>query len=270
MQSEVDRILHDTPPGVSWGVSVMLDAEAVASVDPERVYASASMGKVFLLGAVAAGIEAGELDRSEVIAWSAENHVADSGLWQFMPDQLLTVEALAVLVGAVSDNLATNALLERIGLEVVQQVSVAFGVPQTQMLDYLRDVRFPTDPVAPSQARSSDLVSVMRGVAQRRFISPGVSAQVEHWLSLNTDLSMVASAFDLDPLAHTEGLNGIRVFNKTGTDIGVRADAGFVEIGHHRCTYAVIARWNGTSELIRPVRNAMQDLGDLIFAAVVD
>ena len=56
-----------------------------------------------------------------------------------------------------------------------------------------------------------------------------VSRRLRRWLSANTDLSMVASAFCLDPLAHFEPDRGIMLVNKTGTNAGVRADAGRVD-----------------------------------------
>ena len=46
------------------------------------------------------------------------------------------------------------------------------------------------------------------------------------WLSLNADLSMVASAFGLDPLAHRSADHGLLLVNKTGTDGGVRSEVG--------------------------------------------
>ena len=52
----------------------------------------------------------------------------------------------------------------------------------------------------------------------------------------------------LDPLAHgTEPDQGITLWNKTGTDPGVRADVGVVEIGDSSTSYAVICNWPGES-----------------------
>ena len=66
-----------------------------------------------------------------------------------------------------------------------------------------------------------------------------MSQRVIGWLSLNTDLSMVASAFGLDPLAHRTGDHGILLVNKTGTDGGVRADAGVLRGPRAAVSYAV-------------------------------
>ncbi|RLV52388.1 serine hydrolase, partial [Aeromicrobium phragmitis] len=61
---------------------------------------------------------------------------------------------------------------------------------------------------------------------------------------VNTDLSMVASAFGLDPLAHREADRSVRLANKTGTDAGVRADVGVVGGPDAAIAYAVLAQWD--------------------------
>ena len=269
MQSEVNKIVRATPPQVSWGITVMSDAETVISVNADSVLYTASLGKIFVLAAVAEGIESGRIHRHEVKVVDEADRVADSGLWQFMPDQTLSIESLAVLVGAVSDNLATNTLIRHVGLDVVQRLSADFEVPESLMLDRIRDARSELHPAAPSQGCRIDLAGVMRAISRGAFISPVVSRDVAHWLSLNTDLSMVAAAFDLDPLAHADRPSGKRFFNKTGTDRGVRADAGFYQVGHRKCAYAVIAQWDGVSVAASPVMDAMRRIGAVICAAVV-
>ena len=65
---------------------------------------------------------------------------------------------------------------------------------------------------------------------------------VAGWLGRNADLSMVPSGLHLDPLAHVG-----RLRNKTGTDEGVRADAGRLPTPRGAIAYAVIANWSVAS-----------------------
>ena len=83
------------------------------------------------------------------------------------------------------------------------------------------------------------------------------------WLSLGTDLSMVASAFGLDPLAHRDVDRGVVLWNKTGTDGGVRADVGAVRSGARAIAYAVLAEWeSGAAPSARDtVLDAMRETG---------
>lgn len=270
MQQELERILGRTSPPVAWTATIMHGDRMCASFAPDRELGSASVGKIFLLAAVSRAIHAGSLSREARIAAESEDLVADSGLWQFFSGEALTVETLASLVGAVSDNLATNVLLRTIGLQSVQQVSMDVGVPNTRMLDRIRDVRSSEHPYAPSQSRSGDLAMVLHAVSEGTLISRQVAKDVEHWLSLNSDLSMVAAAFDLDPLAHADATGGARFFNKTGTDTGVRADTGHIDYGRGGWTYAVVANWDGRSAEIPEVMKGMRSVGQLVLDASRD
>ena len=171
--------------------------------------------------------------------------VADSGLWQHLASDALPVADLAALVASVSDNLATNVLLEHIGLAQVQQASALLRLRNTRLLDRVRSDRRPADAPHLSESSARELTNVMIDIARRELISRDVSDRMRRWLSLNTDLSMVAGPLNLDPLAHVEADRDIVLFNKTGTDANVRADVGFIS----RATssgigYAVIANWD--------------------------
>lgn len=264
MQKELERILARTSSAVSWSVTIRCADEVRASVAPERALGTASMGKVFLLAAASRQFAAGELERDARLEVSPEDYVRDSGLWQFLSEKQLSAESIASLIGALSDNLATNALLRRVGLKAVQQVSEDLGFPHTSMLDRIRDERSREHPEDPSRSRSADLAAIMMAIANGNLLDPGVSKDVEHWLSLNTDLSMVASAFDIDPLAHADGTAGIRFFNKTGTDSGVRADSGHLGGATEGWSYAAVANWDGSSELVNEVMTSMREIGATI------
>jgi hypothetical protein len=56
-----------------------------------------------------------------------------------------------------------------------------------------------------SWGTAGDLAALMSGLARGSVVSPAASARVDSWLATGVDLSMVASGFDLDPLAHTDG-----------------------------------------------------------------
>ena len=110
--------LPDLTPDVTWSVCVR-DAETsdvLAEHDPLAVLRTASVGKIFLLVEVAAQAESGAIDLEEELAWTDDDLVADSGLWYLMRRGSLAIEDLCWLIGGVSDNLATNVLLRRVGV----------------------------------------------------------------------------------------------------------------------------------------------------------
>ena len=271
MQEAVDALIR-TCASVTWGITIAVDGTRSTAAGAGGALPTASMGKVFLLIEVARRIVDGTLDPDERLTAEPDERVGDSGLWQHLCEPDLAIGSLAALVGAVSDNTATNVLLRRVGLDRVRAVSVALGMPQTLLADRIRDVRGPADPPAPSFGRSDDLARLMAGLSSGTVESPEVSALVVGWLAADTDLSMVASAFALDPLAHADGV--IRLFHKTGTDVGVRADAGHVEGPSGAVSYAVLAAWEPFADPILEaghvgaVLQVMRGIGNLIHAQV--
>jgi beta-lactamase class A len=231
IQDTVDDVVSATP-GVDWSVRV----GDHAAHQPERCLRTASVGKLLLLIETARRISDGRLDPSGRLNRDSTVAVADSGLWQHLSVTALPVADLAVLVAAVSDNLATNVLLGHIGLRPLTGLAAELGLRETALLDFVRDDRRPGDPTTLSQGTAGELAGLMSGLARGTVVSPAVSARVDSWLATGVDLSMVASGFDLDPLAHA----GSPLRNKTGTDDGIRADVGHLG----PLPYAVLANWN--------------------------
>jgi beta-lactamase class A len=67
-------------------------------------------------------------------------------------------------------------------------------------------------------------------LARGEILDEEGSERVLGWLSLNSDLSMVASAFGFSPHAHREPSHGVLLVNRTGTDDGVRSEVGVLRV----------------------------------------
>lgn len=233
---------------IEWSVlAVPLDrprARPWIEQSPDRVLKTASVGKLLLLAEVARRIDAGELAADLRLSRTGARFVRDSGLWHTLDQESLTVLDVCRLVGAVSDNLATNVLLDLVGLDSVAAYGDSIGAKPMELLDYVsgqaRDLSVPGTAPTLSRASAASLLHYLR-----RLYDGSISARVEEWLSLSTDLSMVASALLQDPLAH----NAIGesehpcLINKTGTDDGIRADVGLVRHAGRVVGYAAIANW---------------------------
>jgi beta-lactamase class A len=250
-------------PDAHWSVMVRdaYTGAVLLSCRPDAVLRTASVGKVFLLIEVARLIEGGELDPNERLAWQPEEYVADSGIWHLLSQRDLSVGDLCLLVGAVSDNLATNVLLRRVGLEAVQVRSRVLGYTRSTLLDRVRYERLAAHPPTLSTGCAAELSDLMSRLHRGVVVSAAVSARVSGWLSVNTDLSMVAAAFDLDPLAHSDADRALTLLNKTGTISTARADVGVVSRGGAAVAYAVLADWSPDVDPRNDVLAAMRLLG---------
>ncbi len=232
---------------VRWSVCVRDgDGQVVFAHRPDDVLSTASVGKLFLLVEVARQLDEGLLPADVPLQRTDELAVGDSGLWQYLKVEALAPEDLAVLVAAVSDNLATNVLLHRVGLDAVHRATANLGIARSALHDRVRDQRTPATAERLSSGTAFELSGVFAELGSANASLVRERDRLLGWLSASVDLSMVASAFGLDPLSHGEPDRGLTLWNKTGTDAGVRADVGLVRTADAAFSYAVIANWRAS------------------------
>lgn len=254
----------DEVAGVAWSVCVrdVTDGGVTAQHDADAVLPIASVGKLLLLIETARRLDERHLDGSLQLARQPDDEVADSGLWQHLSVAALTVDDLAVLIGSVSDNLATNVLLRHVGLDAVGRLGDDLGLVSTRLLDRVRDVRTDADPVTMARGSADELSGLLLGLAQGTVVSPGASARVRGWLAHGADLSLVAAPFGLDPLARGETAHRLTLLNKTGADPGIRADVGVVTRAGRGLAYAALGTWApGRQEGRAAIVEGMHGLG---------
>ena len=112
---ELEETLGETRAlGAQWSISVRRDDEPTAFLEhgPRTLLRTASVAKIFVLMELADRLSRGALDPGQLVDRRSTPPVHDSGLWHAMRVEALPVADLAVLVGAVSDNWATNALID--------------------------------------------------------------------------------------------------------------------------------------------------------------
>jgi beta-lactamase class A len=241
----------------------------LAERDPDLTMRTASVAKVFALVELAARLEAGDLRADVMLDRRSVAPVRDSGLWQHLRVDELALEDVAVLVASVSDNLATNALLDLLGLAQVQARAAQLAPGGSTLHDVVRDERLGEDPPTLSSGSAGDWAGLFAALHRGEVVSPGVSSRVLRWCARNTDLSMVASSLDLDPLSHEQPDQGLRLSNKTGTDVGMRADVGLVRGPRHAVAYAVICNWEASDTAARSqVLAQMRAIGERIRASL--
>ncbi|MBC7592294.1 MAG: serine hydrolase [Salinibacterium sp.] len=231
---------------VSASVVDLNSGKTLLAIDDRIVLPTASIGKVLLLIEVSARLTARDASGFGLLDKTPADTVGDSGLWQHMQAPSLPVIDLAALVGATSDNLATNALLRHVGLDSVRARTESLGLMRTALLDLVRGKRGPDDAPQLSVGSTAELSWLFGALARNEIVDPLTSQRVLNWLSLNSDLSMVAGAFALDPLAHRGMDHDTLLVNKTGTDTGIRTEAGALRGSGRAVAYAVTVQFDDT------------------------
>jgi beta-lactamase class A len=232
-------------------VSVRIDdldgGSAVLEGDDFVTLPVAGLGVVPLLVEVAAAIEAGRVDALEIVDRATVDSASAGGVWQHLKAPALPLSDVAVLAASAGDALAANALLQRVGLPAVRGRIEELRLRRTALLDRFRDDRGPDDAPHVALSTAREMAAVFAGLVNSTVVSPGVSAQVAEWLSLNHDLSLVASATGLDPFAHENDRHGLLFVNKTGRSEGVRAEAGVLGGPRAGVAYALIVNFDDLS-----------------------
>ena len=247
---------------VSASVVDLNSGKTLLAIDDRIVLPTASIGKILLLIEVSARLTSRDFSGYGILDKTPRDAVGDSGIWQHLQAPSLPVADLATIVGATSDNLATNVLLRQVGLAAVRARTESLGLMRTALLDLVRDSRGPDDAPQLSVGSTAELAWLFGALARNEIVDPLTSQRVMGWLSLNSDLSLVASAFGLDPLSHRGTDHNTLLVNKTGTDHGVRAEAGALRGANRAVSYAVSIQFNddGLQARLR-VLDAMRTVG---------
>lgn len=247
---------------VSASVVDIDSGETLVAIDDRVVLPMANVGKVLLLVEIAARISSQGVQPLGILEKSSAEVVRHAGVWQHLQAPALPIHDIATLVGATGDNLATNVLLKQVGLDAVHERADGLGLRRTALLDRARDTRGPDDAPQFSVGSAAELTRLFLALARGQVVDQATSSRVLGWLSLNADLSMVASSFGLDPLAHRDLDHGLMLVNTTGTDDGVRADVGVLRGPRAGLAYAVLAKFedSGVGSRLR-VTDAMRVAG---------
>lgn len=254
--------------GTRWSVLVQ-DAdtgETLLAHNPDAVLSTASVGKLFALHLLLADVDAGLRTLEDRVTRRPSEMVGGSGLWNLMQADTLSLHDLGVLIGAVSDNDATNSLLRVLGTERVRAHAATLGFEVTRLND---SILWPIPPGRPprlSEGNATELVRLAVMIANGVGLNESSRDVLLGWLGAGADMSMVAQPFNFDPPDHNFYDRGVWLWNKTGTLLSVRADVGMAMSRDRRIAFAVLAEWESGADPRDAVLAAMADVGSLIRA----
>jgi beta-lactamase class A len=133
-QATLDRIARDVP-GVMGIAVVDLTTGETFGVNESLVFPQGSSIKVALLIELYLQAEQGRLNLNEPVRISADVRTGGSGILQHFTDgaSAVSLRDLAVLMIVLSDNTATNVLIDRVGMANVNSTMTALGFGRTKL-----------------------------------------------------------------------------------------------------------------------------------------
>jgi beta-lactamase class A len=238
----LDAIVAQAGGEVALAAMNLTTGEEVAR-NAERSMPTASVFKLPLMVEVFRQAEEGALDLDERVTLGAEDVVMGSGILRdFGPGLQPTLRDLAMMMVIVSDNSATNLLLDRVGGP--QQVNATMSDLGFPSIVVHRRIEFGeiTSNGSLAEAAPRDLMRLVAMLAREELVSTAASRAMLAILGRQRHLEQAPRFIAYRPYAGDFGLpQPIRVGNKTGFINGLRADTGLITIDPDvRIAYSVV------------------------------
>src|SRR5215217_762872 len=242
MERALDAIVAQAGGEIALAAMNLTTGEDVAR-NAERSMPTASVFKLPLLVEVFRQVEEDTLDLEERVTLRAEDIVKGSGILRdFGPGLQPTLRDLAMMMVIVSDNSATNLLLDRVGGP--QRVNATMRELGLSSIVVHRRIVFGemTTNSSLAEAAPRDLMRLVAMLAREELVSPAASREMLAILGRQRYLEQAPRFVAYGPYAGDFGLpQPISVHNKTGFINGLRADTGLITIDPDvRIAYSVV------------------------------
>ncbi|MBI1802181.1 MAG: serine hydrolase [Chloroflexi bacterium] len=230
---------------LNTGEEVLLNADLV--------FPTASMVKIGILLELLRQREAGKLELSEPLTVRKTDKTAGSGLLENMSDEVtLPLHDIAVLMNAISDNTATNVLIDRLGRANINRAMRAAGMTHTRLYRKIvfsagRKLKYPNF----ATGTPRDFMTLMTRLYAGQLLNPANSEAMLDIMRVQKNMGNLTRYIAFNPYGRdqtawvaskTGSINGVR--NETGI-LHSRRGAHVVSVMTKRCTDK---RWTPDNE----------------------
>lgn len=229
--------------GVGFVYAKNLTTSEEIDVRGREETATASTIKVPILIELFRQVEAGEHNLAERLIVTDEVRTRGSGvLRDLSPGIELSVRDVAVLMIVVSDNIATNMLIDLCGIDRINATMQACGFRSTRLVQRLDFPKIGADARDLAVTTPRDLAGIMAALALGSILSPASCAEILDIMRMQHQRDLIPRYLPFTPHAAEIGEpdNGLRIANKTGGWRGLRADMALVEWPQQRYVAAIV------------------------------
>jgi beta-lactamase class A len=215
-------------------------------INADTLLPTASVIKLSILVELYAQIAESRVTLDERIEMQASDQVGGSGiLKEFRPGLQPTVFDLATVMIVLSDNTATNMLIDRLGgTDVInQRIQGEYGLSSIALHNRVDFEKIGPDVRRFAEATAADLMRLMEKMIRGELISRQASDEMLEILNRQQYLDQMPRYLNLSPYARELKLDqNISVHCKTGFFPGTRVDAGAIYLPDDvSIAYAVVA-----------------------------
>lgn len=240
MAAKLEQIASAVPGTLGYAV-MTVDGKVLFSRNADTSFPQASAIKIPILLEALAQREVGKLDWNKRITIEKANQVAGTGVLSALTDHgsQLSIGDLAVLMILVSDNTATNILIDHVGLANVTARMASLGCPHTKlqrvMMDTAAAARGEENLSTPTEA-----TRIMQILAKGEFLNRAVSDEALAILR-KPKSTAVRNAIPAE----------IPVANKPGAIPGVATEWALIEYPEKPYLIALMGKDGKETEFVR-------------------
>lgn len=217
-KNEILKVLKSIPGDTAVAIQVMDGSKPILHNDHMPLIAASVIKLAVMLEAFRA-FEKGELSKDEIFTVRDEDKMPSCGALTYMhKDVQATALDLVTLMIIVSDNTATNLLIDRLGIERINETLAACSLEEMVLRRKLFDAKSAARGIQ-NTVTAAGVMKFYELLLKEKLVS--ASASREMLGILKNQRLKGKMPFFLSPL-------GIRTAHKTGEDDGTTHDSGII------------------------------------------
>ena len=269
-QEQIERLAREFPGTAGVAAHNLATGEAV-TVNAEEQFPTASMIKIQVLFELIRQDARGQAQLSERITLRPEDKSRGSGLLlDFDPGATLTLRDVAVMMMAISDNTATNMLIDRLGIPAVNQACRDSGMCGTELRNKIDWERIGDVAENLAVGTPADFCRFFTLLRQGELVPP---AHVDRMLSImriQKYIEPLRKHLPFDPYGDEfDHPQEVWVASKTGGMKGVRCEGGLVHTPRGEWAICVMSKGFGDAVAVGDNRGSkfISEASRLIYEA---
>ena len=218
---KLESTIHDVDQNLDGVMGVAIEDLTTGNqffLHENEVFAQASSIKITVLANLYLQAQQGKLKLTDLYTVQSSDLVADSDIMGGLTPGVtrITLRDLATMMVAVSDNSATNVLIDRVGMANVNAMLDSLGLSHTRLRRKMMDVE------AAKQGRENistprEMMTLLEDIYRGKLLDKESTAEFFKVLSTNKD-SWIPRDLPAD----------VKIANKPGSLEAVRNDSGIV------------------------------------------
>lgn len=247
----LEQAMRDSIDGFSGRVSVAFQALAPGAqgarvmLDADATMPAASLIKLPVLACALQEVEEGRLDLARRVRVESGAHAGGDGVLRLLQGGLEpTVRDLLTLMIALSDNTATNLVLDLVGMEPVRAWIRQAGMARTRLAGKMQ----PTEATRTEAQRrgernrttATDVLGLLLSLERGDLLPPAARATMRDILAEQRHTQAIGRYLPLEPAAAGPEGRVVRLRSKHGSLPGTWHDAALVAEADERPTFALV------------------------------